>query len=154
MIQQRIAAAMAVQRQPRPVKLNTAPDGRGELGRGVGVGELGQHEATDALGRERADRQPHRGGAPRQLLDPVEEQKPEVPRRLGGRRVVIVVEPRLLSETLARALERSDADVTIGLDPPIEDDERFDIAIVTGDVPPDLHADVVVRVPDGEADEG
>ena len=73
---------------------------------------------------------------------------------MGGRRVVIVVEPRLLSETLARAVQQHDVDVTIGLDPPVADEERFDIAVVSGEVPAGLHADVVVRVPDDSDEDG
>lgn len=72
--------------------------------------------------------------------------------RFGGRRVVIVVEPRLLSETLARAVQRPDVDVTIGLEPPTADKEPFDIAVVMGDEPEGLHADVIVRVPGAETD--
>jgi hypothetical protein len=74
--------------------------------------------------------------------------------RLGGRRVVIVVEPRLLSETLARALQRPDVEVSIGLEPPVAGEERFDVAVVMGDVPPGVNADVVVRVPEGDGEEG
>ena len=61
------------------------------------------------------------------------------------RRVAISVQPRLLADTLRRALERPDVDVVVvGHEDPL----AVDIAIITGDLPDRVTADVVVRIPD------
>ena len=75
-----------------------------------------------------------------------------VTRVLGRRRVVVAVEPRLLADALARALERTDVDVVIHLDSRDVHvgTAEFDLALVSGDTLPDgVGADVVVYLPDG-----
>lgn len=67
---------------------------------------------------------------------------------LIGARVAIVVEPRLLAETLHRALRRPELDVVIYLDH-VGPDDAFDAAVVLGSAPEGMRADVVVTLPDG-----
>lgn len=72
---------------------------------------------------------------------------------MGTRRVVIVVEPRLLADTLARALHGSDIEVTLSLATSPGESETFDVAVVKGAVGQEITADVIVRLPDPEAAE-
>ena len=64
------------------------------------------------------------------------------------RRVVIAVEPRLLADTLVRALERPDVHVVVTLDPPSTEipAQAFDVAVVTDDLPVGVSAEVVLRL--------
>jgi hypothetical protein len=68
-----------------------------------------------------------------------------MPATLGQRRVLIAVEPRLLADTLAKAVQTPDVDVVIDLTPPANED-RFDVAVVMTGLPPGAEADVVVCV--------
>ena len=62
------------------------------------------------------------------------------------RRVLVAVRPRLLAETLARALATADVDIV--LDAPTGDlDDHFDVAVVLGSLPADTTADVIVCLP-------
>ena len=69
------------------------------------------------------------------------------------RRVVIAVEPRLLADTLVRALERPDVHIVVTLDPAPDEAavQPFDVAVVTDDLPAGVRADVVLRL-SGTAD--
>jgi hypothetical protein len=66
------------------------------------------------------------------------------------RRVIIAVQPRLLADTLARALGLDDVDVVIGLEPATPGEADFDLAVVMGDLPPGVHADIVIQLPSDE----
>ena len=66
---------------------------------------------------------------------------------MEARRVVIAVEPRLLADTLMRALERPDVHIVVTLDPPSEPAERpFDVAVVMDELPVGVSAEVVLRL--------
>ena len=69
------------------------------------------------------------------------------------RRVVIAVEPRLLADTLVRALERPDVHIVVTLDSAPDEAavQPFDVAVVTDDLPAGVSADVVLRL-SGTAD--
>lgn len=70
---------------------------------------------------------------------------------VARRRIAILVEPRLLAETLLLALRRRDVEVVIELDVPPGDQRVFDVAVVTDGVPPGTAADVVIRLPRANA---
>jgi hypothetical protein len=63
---------------------------------------------------------------------------------------VIAVEPRLLADTLVRALERSDVEVVVNLDantgPEESPGDTFDVAVIMDELPTGVRADVVVRL--------
>lgn len=61
---------------------------------------------------------------------------------------MIAVEPRLLADTLARALASSDLQLVIDLDstPTPPEPEMFDVAVITDKLPAGVRADVVVRL--------
>ena len=66
--------------------------------------------------------------------------------------MVVAVEPRLLGDTLARALERSGIDVVIHLDSGAVTASAsvFDLALTTGvSLPDGVDADVIVHLPEG-----
>lgn len=66
-------------------------------------------------------------------------------------RVVVAVEPRLYGDTLVRALTAHDLDVTLYLDGGHlrVSGDGYDVALVSGTLPSDLDAEVVVRLPSG-----
>lgn len=68
---------------------------------------------------------------------------------VGTRRIMVAVNPRLLADTLVRALARPDVEVV--LDP--EDDRAgtYDLAVVSSALPPAITAEVVVTLPDPAA---
>ena len=72
----------------------------------------------------------------------------QVEAAVGTRRVVIAVEPRLLADTLVRALERSDVHIVVTLDsPPAEPPaEPYDVAVVMDRLPQGISADVILRL--------
>ncbi len=65
-------------------------------------------------------------------------------------RVVVSVAPRMLGDALSVALAQHDLQVTVlPHDPPPATPEHYDVAVITSDaLPPDLVADVVIRIPD------
>ena len=66
---------------------------------------------------------------------------------------MIAVRPRLLSDTLVRALTRPDLDVV--LEPDAAAGGLYDVAVVMGDMPHGISADVVIRLPeDSESQSG
>lgn len=67
---------------------------------------------------------------------------------MDARRVVIAVEPRLLADTLMRALESPDLHIVVTLDPPPADDatQLFDVAVVMDELPAGVSAGVVLRL--------
>jgi hypothetical protein len=64
-------------------------------------------------------------------------------------RVLVAVEPRLLGDVLAQVLS-SAGDVVVVAEPEATIDlvGDFDAAVVTIDLPADVHADVVIHLPD------
>ena len=60
---------------------------------------------------------------------------------------MIAVHPRLLSDTWVRALTRPDLDVV--LEPDAGVTARYDVAVVMGELPDGVSADVVIRLPEG-----
>jgi hypothetical protein len=64
------------------------------------------------------------------------------------RRVMIAVEPRLLADTLVRALQTPDVDVVVTLDSPMVETpaQPYDVAIVMDRLPTGVRADVVLRL--------
>lgn len=67
----------------------------------------------------------------------------------AGRRVVIIVEPRLLADTLSRAVARGPVDVVIAIEGAAVEGP-FDLAVVRGEVPAWLTAHTVIRLPETE----
>ena len=63
-----------------------------------------------------------------------------------NRRVVIVVRPRLLAETIGRTIARDDVDIVFAGDDSLA--VEADVAIVTDTLPAGVVADVVVRLPE------
>lgn len=66
----------------------------------------------------------------------------------AGPRVVIAVQPRLLADSLARALRSDGVDVVVWLD--TQDDRLFDMAIIMDSTPQPPDAPVVVRLPSAD----
>jgi hypothetical protein len=67
------------------------------------------------------------------------------------RRMVISVQPRLLCDALSRVLARDGVEIVVRLEPGgASDGSRYDVAIVSGELPSDIAADVVIRVPDDQ----
>ncbi|MFQ5948734.1 MAG: hypothetical protein ACE5KX_07735 [Acidimicrobiia bacterium] len=66
-------------------------------------------------------------------------------------RVVVAVDPPLLADLLSRVMARPGLDVVLYRKlvsrPHSPRDLRFDVALVSGPLPPDLHADVVISLP-------
>ena len=60
-------------------------------------------------------------------------------------RLAIAVHPRLLADTLARAVRRPFVDVIVALDQEVPTG-HFDVAVVTGRAPDGLTADAVIRL--------
>ncbi len=71
---------------------------------------------------------------------------------VGARRVLVAVQPRLLADTIARAIAAPDVDVIIDL--ASAEGGHFDVAVVSGDRNKDVPADAVVRLPTDGAAEG
>ena len=62
-----------------------------------------------------------------------------------GPRVIIAVQPRLLADTLRRAVINAGADVVIDVD--AQTKVHADVAVVMGETPAHIDADTVIRLP-------
>jgi hypothetical protein len=69
--------------------------------------------------------------------------------------VLIALAPRLLSDLVARAIDRPDIDVVIdSRGGPAHVEERFLVAVVSEGAPDDITADTIIRLPSGEGNVG
>ena len=68
-----------------------------------------------------------------------------------ARRVIIAVRPRLLEDTLVRALARPDIEVVV--QPDVSTGSQYDVAVVMDDLPDGVTAQVVIRLPQDTAAE-
>lgn len=63
-------------------------------------------------------------------------------------RVVVAVSPPMLADVLSKVLGRPDLDVVVHPERRGGRTRRFDLAVVTGDLPEGLAADIVIRLPE------
>jgi hypothetical protein len=68
---------------------------------------------------------------------------------VGHPRVFVAADPPMLTDLLARVLDRPDLEIVVDRGHTIEvGTERFEVAVISGSLPPHIRAEVVIRLPD------